>query len=748
MEKPGKTTKQQPEKKQQDKNNQQQPKKKRRQGGAPRRGGYSRRGTQVAANNKISTEKSLVVAQGVKQTITITSTFDSLSIQLIPCGLLSMAMSKGLLGVSYSVYKVITADYVSLMQSGNGSAPSRFRYLNDIYGSFVPKNIPFRNNGAIQLALTTFSFVPADNIGVNGGLTYYMWVTTTFGPWSIQTAPPSTSPEQDVANYLMYQTLLTGRAKHNSIERNIALTKKYLRDGSAFARNAPYYGIGGGVGSPYGSIEFEVPFKSKFLGTFITYDPTTPRVSRVLDKTSGDACSNYGIGILDEFNTSYYQGAVPPIYKFLDIAEVAATLAMSMTTALTAYYSSILNQGLSSGLTFLDNGFTFTYQVFLLMLRQQLLWVFSDSQCLGQFQSFEVGNNAFLAFLCGSNCCPQEPSTKLKIPSVLNENLKMLKKCIRPYKTKEYQSKRNHVTHIPIWGAYDGAANPGFFYNNSQGVVKSLFDTENVGPFPSIFDGVMGNMVIDLNTSSIITEAVTEWNDWVAAITNMFAGIDVIGGDSAGSPLLQFTRYVNYQTEDSKKITGHQSEITLQPRQRVPPSYYPYVKEVKVERKDSKGKLCYAGTPERILAIPNSTVMSEFTAAISGCITITATHKQYFPQLILPIIDLDSMNGLPTQNQVQVSSIEPFSVFKNIGEGTTFASRWDEISSGMNNMVVGLSGKKSPLSDFIKALSDNNQGGFLGDLFSFVGDAANSVGFTGVGAVASTLGSIGNALDI
>lgn len=681
---------------------------------------YKLRKDAIAKNDLITPSKSLINAQGILTTIPVTVQYDVTSLLIQPVGLISLAFARGLRAFSYSAYKVILSDFLSVANGGNGTAPSRFNYQNIIYGSIVPKTIPFRQVCGLKITPQTITVVPDPVIIVNGK-SYYMYNVDTVGPdWTIQVAPPSTTEEEDAANYGTLQSFLGGRQKHNKVVRNITLSPKYLKDGSAFCRVSPYYGIGGGVGAPYCSTEFELPFFSNLLGTFTAFAPETPRVSRVFDKMSGDACSNYAIGVLDAFPTAYYRGAVPPIYKFLDLNELAAILAAFMAAARKMFTNNKNEIDDNNG--FLNSSFSFTYQIFLLMLRQQVLWMFSDSQCLGQFQSFQTGTNSFRALLCGSNCGPQEPTVKMIIPKVLNENLKMLRMSINKYETKQYKSKRNHVTYIPVWGAFQTYSYIPEIFTNTSNVGVPLFKATQPLEGPDLWDGSWNGDVYDLNASQIITECVNEWNDWMQSLVSVIDGLEAIGGDACASPLLQYTRYVEYNSLDIRNREARE----VKEKDRVPAQFKKFVTEVKLERTKSKGTEI-----RKIMQVPNSTVAMEWSVGYSGYLPITPTHKEYFPAFILPIIDISSVNHLPSQPQIQVSSLEGNYLNRiNGGDGTEnfFNSRYAEITSSLSNYVIGIAGKRTPMSEFITTLGNNNQGAFLGDFFSTIGGITSALG--------------------
>jgi hypothetical protein len=439
------------------------------------------------------------------------------------------------------------------------------------------------------------------------------------------------------------------------------------------------------------------------------------------------------------WNTSFYESKVPPEYKFLDINEVGYLLCRTIIVALGEFFSS--NGQITPNNSFLNNGLGMKQSTFLLMLRQQLIYMFADSQCLGQFLVPDVDSNGFQPFVCGSNCFPQEPAGRMKITNALNENLKMLKMVIRPYETKNYNSNKNHVTQIPVWGAFKGYAMLNFTYTNSLDVATNLFLPET-DDYPNIWDcSFTDGTVADINASTLIDGAIAFWNEYVTALSVVLSSLDTIGGDSNGSPLLQFTRYVKYTSLDEKIQS---LEKVLEPNERVPKMYENCVTQrKKIGRTKSEKDI----SVDRVLAIPQSTVLSEYPLAISGSIKITPTHKEFFPDLILPVMDSISTDGVPSQSQIQIALMEPYSLTKNHIDGF-FNNRAQELENSLPNHIVGIAGRKTSLCLYLDAMSKTGHGAFLGDLFSTAGDIANVFGFSGVGAVAKGIGGVANAIGI
>jgi len=221
----------------------------------------------------------------------------------------------------------------------------------------------------------------------------------------------------------------------------------------------------------------------------------------------------------------------------------------------------------------------------------------------------------------------------------------------------------------------------------------------------------------------------------------------VIGGSSAGSPLLQFTRYVVFSSlteKDKEQVSMSDVRVRLLPQLM---QQFVVHKEEITERKLEKSKSSKEIKVRKYYNPPGSTIYTEATTSVSGMVPITDTHKVNLPNFILPVIELLYIDNLPSQAQIQVSTLEPYFMIVN-QVGNVEASRAAEIIATVPNMIIGVAGRKSGLADFIEALSKQNQGGFFGDLFSTVGNVASSLGFGGVGTIAKTAGGIANALNV
>jgi len=690
----------------------------------------------------------LVKGNAVLDTINVDVNYDPVSFYSIPLAFVTLGLING--GKDpYAAYKQFYSDIQSIATGGPGTAPARLSFYNDILGVLAPKVVPMGTTGVISYNVVPGPPVasPSNSITFSGGYEYYMLIPSNnvVSGWSTQQDGPSYTPEQISQTYLNYCEILSQKQGHLRLLRNVQLTEAYLKDISAFLRNSPYFGEGAGqVGGPFSSVEGEVPFRSKYFGVLIPFQPTMPRSSRLLDYTTGDPLSNFGLGLWNDFPTNYYQGAVTPTYKFLDLDEVLNTMMQIWQEAVIQYINDNLTS-VTDTVAFLVAGMGVPWSTFRIMLRQQILWIAAKSQGVAQTMSPETSTGGFQPFICSSNTYPANPIIQLQLPGCLVENIRMLNICNWPYITKNYTNARNRQIIIPVWGAFKNTVATNITVETTEGAFN-MFQPEPSSS-PNIFDGTYGSNVADFNNTTMLQEAAATWNFFMTTCNKYILGSTQLGGAGGAGSLLQFTRYVDFQAQDLELKPNHRIHFA-----RAAPLLKPYIqkREIKkmVERTMSKGKTEKQETIafESYYNPPNSTIYSEYTLAVSGVIPITDSHRQMFPQLILPVIEIVD-GSLPSQSQYQTAVKELYVYVNSTVTSNLINNRAMEIASGIPNFVKGLAGENTEWSEFCSNKSKQNEGGFLGNLFSTVGSVVGMFS-PEVGAVASGLGALANSAGI
>jgi len=493
--------------------------------------------------------------------------------------------------------------------------------------------------------------------------------------------------------------------------------------------------------SPYSSTELEVAFKSPALGVLTMYNPLIARTSRVLNITTGDSCCNYAMGALKGFPLDYYNSALTPIFKFIDVTEIVNALLFSLANAMQQYFRQYSDD--PDVFNIVTAGFGCTYTQFFIMVLQQLKWMFSDSQCLAQFLCPQTSTGGFQSFLCGSNVFPKGPGEIMLLPTFLNENLRMLKMSEHPYYTKGFSNSRNKIKYIPVLGTFKGYVPPTYFGPTINGVFRPYFIPESDDPnTPNIFDGTSGNYVVDFNETPLMSNLCALWNAYVVPLTPMFGSVIRMGGEANGGPLLQYTRYCQFVVDQHSEVPN---------KAIIPVHMRSFIQEIEVEKpvlekKSSKSVLIPKEKEiKRIMAPPNSTLYTQYSLGYSGILPITSTFKENVPDFILPVIEIVP-GALPGITQYQTAVKEPYSLL--FQASVIYNNRATELQDSVPNNVVGLAGHKTALAEYVETLSRNNEGGFLGDLFTTIGNVASAVGIPEVGAVASTLGGVARGIGL
>jgi len=336
-------------------------------------------------------------------TINVNVTYDMTAFSCIPLAFITAALVRGATD-PYAIYQQFYSDIQSVATGGNGTAPCRLVFYNDILGVLAPKSVPMGTTGVVSYNVNPGPPVlsPGPFILFAGGFTYYMYVhnTVVVDGWATQKSPPGYSQEEITQLFDNATQLLSKKTPHLHIVRDITLTKAYLKDVSAFLRNSPYFGTGvSGSGAPFSSVEGEVNTRSKFFGVLIPFQATMPRASRYIDYTSGDPISNFGLSLWPDFPTSFYQGAVPPTYKFLDLDEVLYSMMLIWQDAVIQFINDSTTEALTGDtIANLLAGMQVPWSTFRIALRQQVLWPNADSQMLGQGLSPETSSGGFSPF--------------------------------------------------------------------------------------------------------------------------------------------------------------------------------------------------------------------------------------------------------------------------------------------------------------------------------------------------------------
>jgi len=199
-------------------------------------------------------------------------------------------------------------------------------------------------------------------------------------------------------------------------------------------------------------------------------------------------------------------------------------------------------------------GMQVPWSTFRIMLRQQVIRYFADSQSLGQAICPTTSMLGFQSFLCGSNCCAVDPGVILQLPLVINENLRMLMRTNFHYFTVNRNLTRNRIIHMPVWGAFKGTVPINVSVEFGETIYPMFLEEPTSPAPPSIWDGSWGNLVADFNATLAVQTVQNTWNFFMDDVKAFIFGSTALGGSKEYGSLLQFTRYVEFSVPQEVEI--------------------------------------------------------------------------------------------------------------------------------------------------------------------------------------------------
>jgi len=659
-------------------------------------------------------------AEGVRQNIMIVVDVVPKSIEGAPLSLMSRGYTRGWFrntsSEMYWAYIALINDLTTIFAKQTTQLTGRASYLNEILHTYFPKDIPFKT-GKLSYAWEGLKAVDANPVFVVRNYSFYMYdQTSSVNPagWVIQVAPPSPGPGDDIYEVAAeIFSLLQGSnpiTKYVDTGAKAVLTDKYSRDISGFASLSDYYGRGNSTASSAsGTVEAEVRFVSPILANYAEYKKSAARVSRKIKLSSGDSTASYGLGYMKGMRLNTFNSAYPIIHKFIDIDEVVTLLCHYFVAAVNQMINSSpnINSGsaINSDIKAACVQLNCTAQQFRLIVRQQIVSMFSDTQALFQFQNYSNAPNAFEPLRVGSNCYGPGDNTKMLIPTLLNENLRALLPSIYSVPTKYYNDKNKQIV-VPVWGVYPNveAYNPMVTLLDEEGdtAYVPLFARPFNSDDPRMVDGVDSTGVVcDLNNSIYASYIVREWNDRISLLSSVGGSIAPIGGVGRGV-LLTMTRFVEF--DGNRKI--RMKELSTLQKRKIPNVA---VKQVKT------GKIS-----EDYFVPDDGSLMTQFTRAVTSLSVITETIKQNVQLFILPTI-VSEPNNVPTLKEYRVNNLECNIIDIAKNESPT-DSRYFEILNYASLCANGIAAKNNlEANSSVNTNNANSSGGFFADVFNFLG---------------------------
>jgi len=663
-------------------------------------------------------------ADGVRPNIMVVAGIANQAAESFPLGILTVALNSGFTQDStttaYAAYYAFMLDLKAILSQATSPISGRLKYLNNILASYLPKSVRFKTG------TLAYSWGNVDSIQIANKITvrnfsYYLYIK---GPsvnpngWPLMVVPPI--PASDAASYPalaeMYAILDNESVDHLRYVPNIEFGTEYKTDVSGFAAVSPYYGQGNSSASGASfSCESEVPFKSNVLATFSAYSVNAGRVARNFNLGSGDSTCAGAFALIPGFAPKVYNTRYPIQYAFLDLDEVVL-FAQAWYISLVSKFIATSNGIYAADVLIAVNPFTISAGQFRIAVRQSILSMFSNSQAMGQFLTYNTNRGSFEALRCGTNAHGANRATIL-LPEIMVENLRMLISRFLLMKDVRFYNEKNQIVVIPVWGVYVNAElinQTGSFYDNELGLYGAPLFAGSSTDDPSVVDGTdSAGGCCDLNCA-LVEKVIDEWNERINILKQASLPTTYLAGNGNGALLLQ-TRFAKFVTQDAPILM---SSFTPLQRLKISPNC---IKKVPLTRTKSKG--IGNGTNnveyESYFVPPFASLFSQHTNAYSSLPIITEAQKLLFNYLIYPTIIIED-GETPTQRQYRVA-VAQSSVLEYKQNDNSLMSRGTQLVNFGKLCAPGVAAQSSDeLSSVIKTMADMNKGGFIGDVLSLL----------------------------
>jgi hypothetical protein len=505
----------------------------------------------------------------------------------------------------------------------------------------------------------------------------------------------------------------------------LGATDMLKRDVSAFARVYPYNGLNPSLsGAAWNSVELETPISAPMMARFCPYTVSQPdmRSGRHYDPTAGGPAYTLGLPLSPVFNSFFNK--IPYTLKQVDLNDIVYRLAFWAAKA----KEKMRQNGNDNDGTY-TAPFTFSYQDFVIVIRQALLSAVFTEQYMTQFTGYvnhDNGNNTFAPVLVQGHTYGAQVFTNLLVPELLRENLGALRSRNYDFGAK---SNLNIGTVIPVLGIYIEDTPPVFQYNGSGEGPVNLFTTFDPPQTAiNIIDGSIAGALVNLN-GLYYQQIVNDWNDFVtgvSAVTCNTASIRSDGGPQ-GLGVLHLTRMVELQSQSGPDVSAN--------RNRRGPAAYRYIKnlptgygtiEPVVDKRKSMPK-----------AIPPATASQLATKCFLNQFPFKPELMNLYNFMVLPVIRRsEPAEDVLTISQYCIEVGEPISV-QNLGipGGGEMLSRAEEFAA---MCVPGLAREAG--STYVEIMNHLATMGKSGILASLLGGIAKNI-FPSASGVIDTVAS-------
>lgn len=603
----------------------------------------------------------------------------------------------------------------------------RLSYFNDLYASMRPKNIvTIADTYSYKWEDPSVTFPPPASLTVRGFVYYFAEPIgadnnpTVPQQWQLMSTGISLADSQSA--YANCINLVSGSSDCLTLTAPDK-ANKYDRDISLFAQSASYWGGGAGpAGAPFVSVEAELPYKIGVVAGYFCQFGAVPtvRVSNFLKRGAGDVCAAFSYPFIRGYIKRYYRTINQTRFKFIDFSEIFFTMTNWLATAMTKSYD--------KGNTF-DAFLPIPLGAFIGALRMSVMRMFFDSQCIGQFQTYDT-NGGFEGFRLGTNCVPRTDKT-LYAPTFLVENLRMLLPQLYENKTERYHNDRNCIVYIPVIGLPTAGQD---FWNNidftRNGNLIPLFTDADGNSGINWIDGTKSGNIINLS-SAYFQAGILAWNALVSQFADTAGTTSEFDGSPSDKSLLTITRYFNdtgFGREGGPSSTGLVDY----------PDWAPLPSGVKKVVRQKSKKVGDKGKSESVIEVVfnqgSSHLSNEAVVGVSSLHSISADLLGVIPSLILPKIriagDGQSLGGSVVQ-KYQTSYREHYFYRELLSTDTTLNpnNRASNIQVVAELMAPGIAkDASSEIERDLIRMQKLGEGGLLAQALGMLGGIAEGFG--------------------
>lgn len=189
-----------------------------------------------------------------------------------------------------------------------------------------------------------------------------------------------------------------------------------------------------------------------------------------------------------------------------------------------------------------------------IMLAGVLRYNFEETQALVQGLNpyYSVpADNEWCTWLMANNCYASQSFAQVMLPLAFLENLRSLRGraiygAMKPSKKGFVPDHGNPQLILPVLGQFPNDTIDSLeYYDASTEEMTSIWAVPDGGQLPNLWDGYIGNNAYNITTSEYIESVITNWNKFMAEISNVVESPGVLGSEDGimAFSTIGFTNY-------------------------------------------------------------------------------------------------------------------------------------------------------------------------------------------------------------